>query len=361
RRRFRKRKLGEAEVQDLDAPIVRDEDVLGLQVPVDDPLLVGRPEAAGHLERIVDRLANRQRGSAGQLLPERRPLEQLRNDVGRTVVSPDVVNREHVRVVEAAGGPGLLLEPAQALGVRGIGRRQDLDRDFPVEPLVARPVDLAHSSRSERPDDLVGAEPRTRRESHARLSARAPPRSEPDQRELVEEIGERGVGRELAVEPAVTVAKLLQSLAKGVAVAVVRGGADPRDRGAGLVVELAPHLLVERVEGGPHARGVIVPGRLGHRLRAYQSRPARSAREWRTASGRMDELRASSARNFPVRTRTPLRPAACAPPTSDSRSSPTTAASPGETPRDARASAKNSGAGLPTSVARRPAAYSSAA
>ena len=36
--------------------VLGDEEVLGLQVPVDDPLLVGRGEALGDLQRIVDGL-----------------------------------------------------------------------------------------------------------------------------------------------------------------------------------------------------------------------------------------------------------------------------------------------------------------
>src|SRR5262249_50738123 len=49
--------LGEAEVQDLDAAVSRDEEVLGLQVPMNDALLVGRGEAGGDLETVVDGLA----------------------------------------------------------------------------------------------------------------------------------------------------------------------------------------------------------------------------------------------------------------------------------------------------------------
>ena len=54
------RELREAEVEDLHAAVVRDEDVLGLQVPVDDPLLVRGREAVDDLERVVDRLARRE-------------------------------------------------------------------------------------------------------------------------------------------------------------------------------------------------------------------------------------------------------------------------------------------------------------
>ena len=65
-------------------------------------------------------------------------------------------------MVEGAGGPRLLLEAAQPIGIGAKLRRQDLDRDVPPEPLVARAVHLAHPARTERAD-LVGAE------AHARL------------------------------------------------------------------------------------------------------------------------------------------------------------------------------------------------
>ena len=42
--------LGQAEVEDLDVPVLRDKDVLGLDVAVDDPLLVRRGEALRDLD-----------------------------------------------------------------------------------------------------------------------------------------------------------------------------------------------------------------------------------------------------------------------------------------------------------------------
>jgi hypothetical protein len=49
----------QAEVEDLDAPLPGDEEVRGLQVAMDNPLLVRGPEAAGELESVVDGLSNR--------------------------------------------------------------------------------------------------------------------------------------------------------------------------------------------------------------------------------------------------------------------------------------------------------------
>jgi len=48
------------------------------------------------------------------------------------------------RMVQDAGGPRLLFEAAQTIGVRREGRRQHLDRHLAPEPGVPRPVDLAH-------------------------------------------------------------------------------------------------------------------------------------------------------------------------------------------------------------------------
>ena len=79
------RQLGEAEVEDLHPAVVGDEDVLGLEVPVDDPLLVRRREAVDDLECVVDRLA-RARAPAREDRPQRVAFEELLDDVGRALV-----------------------------------------------------------------------------------------------------------------------------------------------------------------------------------------------------------------------------------------------------------------------------------
>src|SRR5262249_12323260 len=61
----------------------------------------------------------------------------------------------------------------------------------------------------------------------------------------------------------------------------------------------------------------------------FYSSAGRSASESITASGRIAEAATSGSRNFPVRTRTPLSPSACAPPTSTATSSPTATVRPG--------------------------------
>ena len=161
--------LGEAEVEDLDAASSGDEEVLGLQVPVDDPFLVRRRQALGDLPRALDRLARR-KPAARELRPQRLALEKLLDDVGSALVRADVVDRGDVGVIEDARGLGLLLEAAQAVGVLREGRRQDLDRDLAPEPRVLRPVDLPHPARADRREDLVRAQLRAGRERHGAFS-----------------------------------------------------------------------------------------------------------------------------------------------------------------------------------------------
>lgn len=53
--------------------------------------------------------------------------------------------------------PALPARTSRVIGVTGKQRRQDLDRNLAVQPLVARPVDLAHAPGANRRDDLIGA------------------------------------------------------------------------------------------------------------------------------------------------------------------------------------------------------------
>ncbi len=151
------RQLGQSEVEDLDSAVLRDEEVLGLQVAVDDPFLVRGRQALRDLPRVVERLAKRE-APAGQLRAQGLAFEQLLHDVGRAVVGPDVVNRRDVGMVQEPRRLGLLLEPPQPVRVRREGCRQDLDRDVAGQPRIPRPLHLSHPSRAEGGEDLVGTQ-----------------------------------------------------------------------------------------------------------------------------------------------------------------------------------------------------------
>ena len=63
-----------------------------------------------------------------------------------------------MRMVDLGDGPGLALEPLDALrGLRPVWF-QNLDGDSPVETRVCRAIDLAHASRAELRKDGVWTE-----------------------------------------------------------------------------------------------------------------------------------------------------------------------------------------------------------
>jgi hypothetical protein len=131
---------------------------------VDDALLVGGGEAGRDLDGVVHGLAHGQRGVSEQL-PERLSFQELEHDVGAAVVAARVEDRDQVRVVEGARGSGFLLEAADAVGVARHLRPKNLDRHLAAEPLVPRPVHLAHPAGAERGQHLVRPETCARPES----------------------------------------------------------------------------------------------------------------------------------------------------------------------------------------------------
>ena len=77
--------FGDAEVENLDPPVSRDEQVVGLHIAVDDALVVRGRESRSHLARVVDGFARRQ-CAVMQSVAERFALEEFGDDVRRTAL-----------------------------------------------------------------------------------------------------------------------------------------------------------------------------------------------------------------------------------------------------------------------------------
>ena len=142
--------LGEAEVQDLHAPVARDHHVVRLQVAVGDAGGVRGGQPVGNLRRDVEGLASRE-----ARLAQRLAVHQLRDHVGDTVVRADVVERQDVRMVQRRDAACFLLEARAPLLVVGQRGGQHLHGYVAAEARVARAVDLAHAAGAERRRHLV--------------------------------------------------------------------------------------------------------------------------------------------------------------------------------------------------------------
>src|SRR3954468_9635841 len=99
---------GEPEIEDLRPPVLREEDVLRFQVSMDDPALVRCTETTGDLERDLDRgIDGQRRGTEAR--PQGAAFQAFGDEIWRAAVIADVVDGEHVGVVERAGGARLAL------------------------------------------------------------------------------------------------------------------------------------------------------------------------------------------------------------------------------------------------------------
>ena len=124
---------------------------------MDDPGFVRRGQTFGDLARDLQQLAHRQRTRLKQVV-QGLALDELDHHVRDRLRSPDVIERDDVGMGESRSRACLALEALQMLPIGSEFSGQNLDGDLAPVARVARPVDLAHSSRAEWRKDLVRTE-----------------------------------------------------------------------------------------------------------------------------------------------------------------------------------------------------------
>ncbi len=125
-------RLGEAEVEDLDLSVGRELHVGGLEVAVDDPLLVRGLERLGDLPRDGEGLVERER-AALQPFGEVFALDELHDEGADAARLLEAVDRGDVGVLQLGEDLRLALEAREAVGVRGERLGEDLDRDLALQ------------------------------------------------------------------------------------------------------------------------------------------------------------------------------------------------------------------------------------
>ena len=147
---------GQPEIQHLHARL-RQHDVAGLQVSVDDPAPVCSVERVDDLDRVFDRSRERQRSPLQPLL-ERLTIDVLHDQVVDVVLHPDVVERADVRMIQAGDDPGFALEACDALRVVRQMLGQRLDGDGAVQARIDGAIHLTHAARGDQGLQLVRTE-----------------------------------------------------------------------------------------------------------------------------------------------------------------------------------------------------------
>jgi len=150
-----------------------DEDVLRAHVAVDDvPLLAARigelvsvvqplRRTVDHLDRVGPWQGPVPVGQTRHDPPEVTPFEELHGDVVLVAADAEIVDLDHVGVIELRREARLVEEHTDEFFVRGQVRQDPLDRHEPIEPgTVQLPgeEDLSHAACGELLDQLVVAE-----------------------------------------------------------------------------------------------------------------------------------------------------------------------------------------------------------
>ena len=150
-----RRRLGDAEVGDLHAPVRGDHQVLGLEVAVDDAVLlrVGEPG-----EQALEHAADLRQGHLADVRAQRAALDVLHRDVRRAVVLEVVVHGDDVRMAQRAGHARLAQEALGERRVGGVEGAQLLERDEAVQVGLARQVHERHAAAPQLAQDLVSAD-----------------------------------------------------------------------------------------------------------------------------------------------------------------------------------------------------------
>ncbi|MGX1371956.1 hypothetical protein RKD19_007315 [Streptomyces canus] len=150
---------GDAEVGEQDAPGAVEQDVAGLDVPVQYAGLVGRRQGVHDLGADPGRLPRIEGALLAQHLVQGGALDQLHDDQGASVDLGHVVHRDDSGMADPGRRAGLALHPQPQIGefgAVGVGvGAQFLDGDLTAEDLVDGPPDHAHTAAPELGHDPV--------------------------------------------------------------------------------------------------------------------------------------------------------------------------------------------------------------
>jgi hypothetical protein len=152
-------------VEDFYDAVKTDLDVGGLEIAVDDALLVGGLERIRNLSGNQERFGDRNRTLCDSV-GERRPVDELHDERRCGACLLETVNRGDVRMIQRGEDFGFAPEPAEALDIRRELIRKHFDGDSPLQIRIAGAVDLAHPAFAELSGDFVWAEASARGERH---------------------------------------------------------------------------------------------------------------------------------------------------------------------------------------------------
>ena len=146
---------GNAEISDLDHVVIRDHDVLRLNIPVDDAVGMRVLQRLADLCGVVQRLRGTEHAVICHALLERLTLDELHDDIFRLAGVADIVDRDDIRLREHGDCVRLCLKAVFQLGIRRHLIAQDLDGNIAMQLMAHGLVDDRHTAAADDFQDLI--------------------------------------------------------------------------------------------------------------------------------------------------------------------------------------------------------------
>ena len=147
---------GDAEIGHLGHALVIDQDVLGLQVPVQDPLGMQKLKRGTDVPQHAPSLLQRHRLLGRHPLPQITALDIFHHQVRPALDDAPVIDPHHVGMSQVGHHQRLTLEAQCLLGLHHLGQRLEyLDRDLTIERELPGEDRVAHPAKSNPTHELV--------------------------------------------------------------------------------------------------------------------------------------------------------------------------------------------------------------
>src|SRR6266571_4840907 len=146
--------LCQSKIENLRLTPVRDEDVRGLDVPVDDALRMCCIQRIGNLDTQIEYYFDLQR-LASNLVPECLPLQQFHGDEGSPIELVNLMDRADVRVIKRGCCLCFPLEAAEGLRIVGEFVGKELQGDVATELEVFGLIHDTHSPAADLAENAV--------------------------------------------------------------------------------------------------------------------------------------------------------------------------------------------------------------
>ena len=99
--------------------------------------------------------------------PQGLAFQEFGDQIWRAFEGPELVDGKNARVVQRCGSLGFLFEAADTFGILRDKGGQYLDCHFALEHTIPGTVNLAHTARAQRPENLVAVQPCARGKRHS--------------------------------------------------------------------------------------------------------------------------------------------------------------------------------------------------